>query len=637
MGSVKSPNRNTNAHTPRVSCIHSSRSGWIPVVVGFVTFISFLPALWNRFVEWDDYENLVSNASYRGLGWLQLRWMFTTFHMGPYQPLSWMTLGLDYLIWGTNPAGYHLTSLLWHAANAILFYLVARRLLALVWSNSFEQTSWQLSASAAFAALIFAIHPLRVESVAWATERRDLVSGFFFLATIYCYLQASATADVKVRPSGWLGAALGFYILSLLGKATAITLPAMLLILDVYPLRRLSGEPRNWWSPAARAIWREKLLFALPAVVFAVIALWGQQQAAALKPLRGYSVESRIAQALFGASFYLWKTFLPLRLSPLYQIPPNFSFWQPAIFLGAISTIIITVSLYLLRKRWPAGLACWAYSVVTVAPVLGIVSTGPQLVADRYSYLACLSWAVLAGGGLLIVLQSFGQTRMAIAASTGAAIVVIVLAMLTWKQTAVWRDTDTLWRHVLKLDPRSSFAHYNLARFLASHGQREAAMAHYREALSIRPDDAEAHNNLGLLLALDGRTAEGISEFKTAVEIDPGYAKAFFNLGRVYALSGELDKAVENYQRALQLDPNQAEIRLGLGKALAGQGLLEAASTQLELATKLDPDSADARMAWGRVLEAQGKKLEAEGQYQEALRLLKAQRAQIAPNRNATQ
>ena len=632
MGPVKSTNRNTNAQTPRVSCINGSRSGWIPpVVVGFVTVISFLPILRNQFVEWDDYENLVNNASYRGLGWSQLRWMFTTFHMGPYQPLSWMTLGLDYLIWGMNPAGYHLASLLWHAANGILFYFVARRLLALVWSNSFDQAPWKLGASAAFAALIFAVHPLRVESVAWATERRDLVSGFFFLATIHCYLQASANGHAKRRPNWWLGAALGFYILSLLGKATAITLPVILLILDIYPLRRLSGEPRNWWNPAARAIWREKLLFALPAVVFAVIALWGQEQASALKPLRGYSIDSRIVQALFGASFYLWKTFLPVRLSPLYQIPPNFSFWQPAIFCGAVSTIIITVSLYLLRKRWPAGLACWAYSVVTAAPVLGLVSTGPQLVADRYSYLTCLSWAVLAGGGLLIVLRS-DQTRIAIAALTGAAIAVIVFAVLTWEQISVWRDTGTLWSHVLKLDPKSSFAHYNLARFLARHGQREAAMEHYREALRIRPEDADTHNNLGLLLALNGQIAESLKEFEAALQSDPRYAKAFFNLGRVYALSGELDKAVENYQRALELNPNQAEIRLGLGNALARKGLLEAASAQLELAAKLDPASADARTAWGRVLEAQGKRIEAEGQYQEALRLLKAQRAVVAPN-----
>ena len=624
---------------PRGHRLHKSgaRNWLIPGLIALITLAAFAPALRNDFVEWDDYENLISNVNYRGLGWAQLSWMFTTFHMGPYQPLSWMSLGLDYLIWGMNPAGYHLTSLLLHAANAIFFYFICRRLLTIVFSSPLDKTSWELNASTTFAALIFAIHPLRVESVAWATERRDLVSGFFFLATIYCYVQANSSSHDKPRPNWWLVAALGFYVLSLLGKATAITLPAMLLILDIYPLRRLRGEPCNWWTPAARPVWREKLLFVLPAVVFAVIALWGQQQAAALKPLRGYSMESRLAQGLFGASFYLGKTFLPVRLSPLYEIPPDFSLWQPAIFSGAALTVITTVILYLLRKRWPAGLACWVYSVVILAPVLGIVSIGPQLVADRYSYLACLSWAVLTGGGLLFVLRSAGQSRMAIAAAVGASIAVIVLALLTWQQTAVWRDTGTLWSHVLKLDAKSSIAHYNLARFLASHGQREAALAHYREALSIRPNDAETHNNLGLLLALDGHTAESLKEFEAAVRSEPGYTKAFYNLGRVYALSGDLDKAVENYQQAIKLNPNQAEIRLGLGNAFARQGRLEAAAAQLELATKLEPDFADARVSWARVLEAQGKRIEAERQYEKALQLLKARRALVSPKSEVIQ
>ena len=200
---------------------------WLPAIfVAAVTLVAFLPILRNGFVEWDDYENLISNAHYRGLGWPQLSWMFTTFHMGPYQPLSWMTYGLDYLLWGLKPAGYHLTSLLFHAANAVFFYFVCRRLLCIVWANNPIHAPWQLSGAAAFAALFFSVHPLRVESVAWATERRDVVSGFFFLATIYCYLKANS--KVEARSARWLTAAVFCYVLSLLGKATAITLPVLL-------------------------------------------------------------------------------------------------------------------------------------------------------------------------------------------------------------------------------------------------------------------------------------------------------------------------------------------------------------------------------------------------------------------------
>jgi len=603
---------------------------WIaPILVFTLTLVSFAPILRNQFVEWDDYENLISNARYRGLGWAELRWMFTTVHMGPYQPLSWMTYGLDYLLWGINPSGYHLTSLLFHSASAIFFYFVCRRILEIAWPNARNQEPWQLSASAAFVALFFSIHPLRVESVAWATERRDVVSGFFFLATIYCYLRANF--KVEVRSGRWLTAAFFCYVLSLLGKATAITLPLVLLVLDVYPLRRLNGDPRSWWTAGFRRVLQEKLLFVAPAILFAIVAYLGQQHVTALKSLGSYGIESRIAQALFAAGFYVWKTILPVRLSPLYEIPPNFSIWDPIILAGAATAIAITVTVYGFRKRWPSGLTCWAYSLAMLAPVLGIVSTGPQLAADRYTYLSFLSWAILAGGGLLSVTGSASQPRNKLTAYLTAAMIVTVFSVLTWKQTLIWRDTGTLWSHVLKLNPDSSIAHYNLARFLAPRGERRMAMTHYRKALSIRPNDAEAHNNLGLLLALNGQTGESLKELEAAVQSDPGYAKAFFNLGRVYALSGELDKAVENYQQAIRLNPNEAEIRLGLGNTLARQGLLEAAAEQLELATKLQPDFADARVAWARVLEAQGKKIEAERQYEEALQLLKARRALDSP------
>ena len=595
---------------------------WLPAIfVAAVTVVAFLPILRNGFVEWDDYENLISNAHYRGLGWPQLSWMFTTFHMGPYQPLSWMTYGLDYLLWGMKPAGYHLTSLLFHAANAVFFYFVCRRLLCIVWANNPIHAPWQLSGAAAFAALFFSVHPLRVESVAWATERRDVVSGFFFLATIYCYLKANS--KVEARSARWLTAAVFCYVLSLLGKATAITLPVLLLILDTHPLGRLHGDPRKWWATSSsRKLLQEKLPFVLPAILFAIVAFLGQQHVAAFKSLGSYGIESRIAQALFAAGFYVWKTILPLRLSPLYEIPPNFSFWDPMILAGAALAIAITITVYGLRKRWPAGLACWAYSLAMLAPVLGIVSTGPQLAADRYTYLSFLSWAVLAGAGFLFITRSANRARTVLAACLAVILIVSVFGVLTWRQTMVWWDTGTLWTHVLKLNPESSIAHYNLAKFLANTGQRDAAMAHYRDALNIRPDDAEAHNNLGLLLAIEGRTEESINEFQTAIKINPGYERAFFNLGRVYTRAGELQQAVENYRQAAILNPNQAEIRLGLGNALARQGSLEAAAAEFEIATKLNPEMVDARTALARSLAALGKKEEAEKEYQIAKELL---------------
>ena len=601
----------------------------IPLITATFTFAAFSPVLWNQFVDWDDYENLLNNPAYRGLGWNQLRWMWTTFHMGPYQPLSWMTLGLDYIVWGMNPFGYHLTSLIVHASNALLFYFVLRLLLSASFSLADKERSSQLALSAAFAALLFAIHPLRVESVAWATERRDVLSGFFFLWTIYSYLRANSNPHRAAPARRWMNAALIFYVLSLLSKGIGITVPVVLLILDIYPLRRLPWNPRQWFVCGRDRVLQEKIPFVLVAMPFALIALLGQQEASAVRSLESYGLGSRAAQALYGASFYLWKSLVPLNLSPLYEIPPRFTPADPRVIAGGAVTILLTISLYRLRNRWPAGWACWLYSIVTLAPVLGIIQTGPQLVADRYSYLGCLSWPVLAGGGLFYFLKDSSRRRSSAlsrwAAPITATVILGTLASLTWKQTQIWRNTASLWSHALKLDPESSIAHYNLGRVLAKQGQQLEAISHYRQALAIRPDDPDTHNNLGLLLAIRGEVGASLEEFQKAVQIDPSYARGFFNLGRVYALQGELEKAVQNYRKALKLTPAEVEIHLALGSVLAGQGQLDKASAHFEKALELRPELADAHVSLARLLAVQGKTADAEKHYEQALRLLKTQ------------
>jgi len=599
----------------------------VPAIVAVATCVAFLPVLWNGFVEWDDYENLLNNPHYRGLGWNQLRWMFTTIHMGPYQPLSWLTLGVDYLLWGMNPVGYHLTSIILHAANAVFFYFICRRLLIAALLLAENEQSWRLTLSAAFAALFFAVHPLRVESVAWATERRDVVSGFFFLWTIYCYLRVLSPRD-DLQSRRWTKTALAIYVLSLLSKAIAMTLPVVLLILDIYPLRRLEWDPRRWFDSTARGVLREKIPFLIVAVPFALIALFGQQQSSALRSLESYDAGSRLAQAFFGASFYLWKTLVPVKLSPLYEIPPHFSPLDSSILAGVAATTMITLSLYLLKNRWPAGLACWLSYIAILAPVLGLVQAGPQLVAERYSYLSCLTWAVLAGGAAFYLTDHSSRNPRwrAYGAAAAGTVILAVLGAVTWKQTQIWRDTGTLWRHVLTLDPRSSIAHYNLGRFLARQGNQADAIMHYVEAIKIRPDDADAHNNLGVLLMLRGEFEASMEEFQKATRINPEYSRAHFNMGKLFVRQGALDKAYESYRQALKFEPNEAEIHLGLGNVLARQGRLEAAMPYFQQAVKLKPGLADAYVELARSLAAQGDKATAEKYYEEALRLLKSPR-----------
>jgi tetratricopeptide (TPR) repeat protein len=652
--------------TPTPVLTHARPPWAVPAFVAALTCIAFFPVLGNDFVNWDDDKNFIENPFYRGLAWNQLRWMFTTFHMGHYQPLSWVSFGFDYLLWGMNARGYHLTSLVLHAVNGVLFYFVSRKLLSAALSTS-GRDDWRLVLSSAFSALVFAIHPLRVESVAWVTERRDVLSGLFYLLTIYCYLQAAEPQLTNARQR-WLGVALVAYTLSLLSKGMAMTLPAVLLLLDVYPLGRLQGRISTWLTPAARVVLIEKLPFLLLAAIFAGIAALAQHTTDALKTVQQYDLVSRLLQMFFGFGFYLWKTLIPVRLSPIYELPVNFDPWAWLFFLSAAAAIFISLVLYSLRRRWPAPLACWIYYIIVLAPVSGLAQSGPQLVADRYSYLACMSWPLLIGGGLYhswpFREATPNQRRFPIPFVLAGGLV-FTLALMTWSQTGVWRSGKTLWRHAISSTPYSSIAYYNLARaleredsvdeavdlyrqavsinpeyarahinlagLLIRQGRDEEAIAHYRSALQSRPDHAGAHNNLGVLLEKRGDTDSALVEFQKAVLIDPTIDQAYFNMGKVFAQQGDLAKAAEHYQEAVRLNPNEAEYQIGLAMVLARQGELDLATSHLFTAVRLQPNHGYAHVLLARSLVAQGKKSEAEKYFQQGLTIMKSHN-QIPPS-----
>ena len=498
----------------------------VPALIGISTFIAFLPALQNGFVNWDDWKNLLENPNYRGLGWTELRWMFSTFYMGHYQPLSWMTLGLDYLLWGTGPFGYHLTSLLLHAANAALFYFLTLRLLSL--STASAARGLPVRIAAGFSALLFAIHPLRVESVAWVTERRDVLSGLFFLLTVLCYLKA--VTGEKRDFARRMSLALVVYGLSLLSKAAGMTLPLVLLVLDIYPLRRLGGGPERWFGPECRRVWWEKMPFVLLAGACALAALLAQREVGALRTLERYDVPYRLAQALFGLVFYLWKSLIPLGLSPLYEAPFYFNLSARIFFLSAVIVLGLSIALWCARRSWPAGLASWVYYLLLLAPVLGFAQSGPQLVADRYSYLSCLGWAVLAGAGLLHGWRAWVSGRIGreyfFVAVGMAGLVPVGLGALTWKQVQVWHDSERLWRRVLLVTPESSFGQNNLGDLLSQRGELREAMERVRYALKLNPRFAEAHYNLGNILYMRGELDEAMKHYREALRIRPGFAAA---------------------------------------------------------------------------------------------------------------
>jgi tetratricopeptide (TPR) repeat protein len=582
----------------------------VPLLIALVTVAAFLPAMENEFVDWDDDHNLVNNAHYRGLGWPQLRWMWTTFHMGHYIPLTWMTLGLDYLLWGLQPVGYHLSSLLLHAANAAVFYLVVRRLLSTALPGSSDHCPAGLAVSAAFAALLFALHPLRVESVAWATERRDVLSGLFYLLTILAYLRACERGE---RGRGWYWGAAGLFACALLSKSIAVSVPVVLLILDVYPLRRLGGAT-GWWGPAARRVYLEKiplLVLALAASAVAFLALARLHNMASLDEL---TMLGRLAISAYGLSFYLWKTIAPVNLAAIYPLPAEVNLSAPAFFLSYSVVVAITALAWTLRRRVPGLAAAWLAYVVILLPVLGIFQNGPQIAADRYTYLATLGWAILASAGLLAWWPRLPSLL------TGAALGVLLgLAALTWKQLHVWHDSEKLWIHTLAIAPNSPIAENQFGVALARRGRPVEAIEHYRRALQMWPAFAKAHYNWGTALAQQGQPAEAIEHFQQALRLKPDYAEAHSNWGAALARQGKLAEAIEHYQRALSLEPDLAEAHYNWGTALARQGQPAEAIEHFQQALRLKPNYAEAHNNWGATLADQGQLAEAIEHYQQAL------------------
>lgn len=554
----------------------------LPLAVLGITLLAFLPALGNGFVTWDDDKNLLQNDHFRGLGWPQLRWMLTAYWIGHYHPLTWLSFAVDYCIWGLGERGafgFHLTNVVVHALNAVLLYFLARRLLAIAMPSA-EQKGWLLYAAAAFAALLFAVHPLRVESVAWVTERRDVLSTFFLLACVLAYVRYAAHTPGRWR---WYAGAVVLLLASLLCKAWGMTLPAVLLVLDWYPLHRFRRGPR------LLPLILEKLPFVTLAGWAAYHAVQAQGSALyTLKTLGEYGWLPRVAQAFYGVTFYLWKTLLPTGLAPIYEIPVRMNPFEPRFIVAASVAIAITVLVVAARRRWPSGLALWALYLIIVAPVLGLTQAGPQLVADRYSYIACMTWTLLAGAGLLHVAHRRFAPFAAVAVG-----VVAVFTVLTWQQTKVWRTSGTLWAHALAVAPNSYNAHTNLAAELQRRGEYDSAERHYRAALAVNPDGYEALGGFGGLLVERGQYDEALTHLRHGLERNPHEASIFTNLAILLQRLGRHEEAVALYRERLALSPpavQQATLYSGLGGALGSLGRFDEAIACFRRAIALAPD-----------------------------------------------
>ncbi len=589
---------------------HRVRTGVIGVALFLATFAVFSRCLRNDFVDWDDTGMFLENPYYRGLGAEQLRWMFTQFHMGHYQPLSWVTLALDYeaaRAWfgnGLDPRTYHLNNVLLHSANAVLVYLLCLRLLR-PFSQKVPDTFFAL-----VAALLFAIHPLRVESVAWATERRDVLSSFFLLSTVLLYLRATAsTGAAHVR---WLVLALVFYLLSLLSRAMGVTLPIILLLLDWHPLRRIG----HWGGqPAAMSLRRavlEKLPFLLFAIPVAIVAPLAARAASATAALEQHGVLARSLQACYGLAFYLWKTILPRGLSPIYELRLPIDLLAPRYIASAGIVLLAIVGLILLRRRQPAivvALLCYA---LLLAPVSGFGQVGNQEAADRYSYLPAVALSGLIAAGLLRLWRTLrAPTWLKIGVGVCACGIALTLIPLTWRQCGVWRNTTTLWTYAAGVSPESSIAQNGYGWVLLQQKRYDEALPHFRRAIELQPTNPKAHHNIWIALREQGKSDELLQAYRDSIRVYPTMADAYYNLGNELRRRGDLADALASYQMAVELQPGHASAQTNLANLLGQRGDHDAALAHYEAATRADPRNIIARRGYAFLLKKLGRNAEA--------------------------
>ncbi|HSB42184.1 MAG TPA: tetratricopeptide repeat protein [Methylomirabilota bacterium] len=587
----------------------------LPVLIFIATAAPFLPALEGEFLNWDDSVNLAANPHYRGLGWTQIQWMFTTTLMGHYIPLTWLSFGLNYALGGTRPWGYHLVNIGLHAANATLVYLIGRRLLAAAGSGGSAQSrsATPVVLASASAALLWGVHPLRVESVAWITERRDVLCGLFFLLAVLAYLRGQDPSGT-LRPT-WQGVSLVAFFASLLSKAAAMPLPAVLVLLDVYPLRR---RALGWTRLLV-----EKLPYAVLAVATAAAALIALPRGTQVTSYETYGPAARLGMVVYSFLFYPLTFAVPIRLSPMYELPARVELGRWPFLAALLGFIALTAVLVLARARWPAGLAAWCYSALMVLPISGVVHAGSQLVNDRYSYLSGIGFAMLGGGVILWGLRMRGGRRISTVTGTvlagGAALLLGVLAVATWSQAHVWRDSETLWRWAVEVDPACSLCHANLGSAIMATelglARLDESERHLRRAIELRPDNPTPYYNLGTVLAVRRRWEEAEAALGKYRELVPASTSGMSRLGLLYLLRGRYDEAIPLLEGARGLPPTAprpdgsarplpraislVEDDLGaltlLGRALVEEGRPQEATLALERAVALAPSNVPAR------------------------------------------
>jgi tetratricopeptide (TPR) repeat protein len=556
--------------------VSERRQSWLVCLGLALAVLAAYGPLWScgfvRFYDDGDYV-LANQMIQHGVNAKSLAWAFTTDYASNWHPLAWISHAVDFQVYGTRAAGHHATSLALHLANSILLFLLLRRM---------TKAMWPSAAAAAF----FALHPMHVESVAWVSERKDVLSALFWLLTIWAYVRyAEECKRQKAKGKIFYILALFFFALGLMAKPMAVTLPFALLLLDYWPLER--GRPAARWVV-------EKAPFFILAAACCVVAYRTQQHGGALAPLSDVSVGERLLGVPMSYLGYIGKTLWPARLAVLYPLPLEWPVWR-SVGAGVLLALVTTGTLFRLRTQ-PYLAVGWLWFLGTLVPVIGLVQVGVQFMADRYNYIPSIGLAIM-------IVWAAREWAPRLGANAPAVLAGLALAgclALTWLQVGYWKNDETLFRHTLDVTAENGGIEGLLGECLLDEGRAEEALPHLQRSAELNHPPPGVLGFLGKALLAQGRVGEAFDKFVLDVNLTPDNPVSQFNLGCAMLDNGLAGRAVDCLQKAVQLRPEVPEYHYKLGNAFLQTGRAAEAMRQYEEALRLRPDYFEARvnLAW---------------------------------------
>ena len=571
-----------------------------------ITLLAFSPLAANDFVNYDDPFTLQRNEQLSAPG--ILRWAFTTNHMGHYQPLSWLAWSQLKAMSGLNPMAFHVASLLGHCTCVVLIYLLALRLSALARPAQGREHQAAPRIAALVASMTFAVHPVRVEAVAWASAFPYILSLSWLLVSLLAYLNY-CTAPPTIARWKWFSLSIGCYALSLLSRPIAIAFPFVLAALDVYPLRRVRKSPGLDHRGGPVVALAEKTPFVAAALIAAVV----ESQSRELTGILEVGAGARLSMAAAAPFVYLWRILLPIGRSPVDVRPIHPQLEWVALLLGLAGIAALSAAAWRVRHRWPGLAVAWLAFLLLLAPVIGLTPSGQQVIADRYMYIPGVVPSLLAGGIIAAIASSITRLDLRRVSVVAVLALLALPAASTWRQTRWWRDSITLWTRAANLDPQNDIATYNLAIALADAGREEDAAARYEQTLRLVPDHAPARHNLTLIqarqsgrmgdqLASAGRFDEAVAQYSRVLELDSTDKPARASRGMALLRAGRFTEAAHDLRSALDARPDDRAIVNALAFALVQIGRSGDAVSVLKRALARHPEDDDLAHNLARVL-----------------------------------